>query len=239
MQLFYFPHINSESEHILLDKEEARHMTRVLRKKEGDQVSITDGNGNLFTGTIQLVTSNKCGIDLAFAKAYPAPSPQLHIAIAPTKMNDRTEWFLEKATEMGVSRITPLICDHSERLKIKPERFEKILVSAMKQSQQFYLPQLDPLTKFSDFIQENHAGLRLIAHCEERNKRLLQDLLQNKADTLMLIGPEGDFSGQEIDQALKAGFLPTSLGNNRLRTETAGVYTAAVFNSFQSVNSKD
>jgi 16S rRNA (uracil1498-N3)-methyltransferase len=231
MQLFYYSNISPESNSLELDKEQARHMTKVLRKKVGDQVHITDGVGNLYDGRISLVTSNKCTMDIAFAKAYPPPVPQLHIAIAPTKMNDRMELFLEKATEMGISKITPLLCEHSERKKINPARFQKILISAMKQSNQFYLPVLEELTPFTDFIKADLKGVKCIAHCEETDKKMLSQLLHKDQDLTMIIGPEGDLSLTEIEMAIKSGFTPTSLGTKRLRTETAGVYTAAIFNS--------
>lgn len=234
MQLFYYPNIDANTVSLALDKEDARHMTRVLRKKTGDQVHITNGAGLLFTATIGLITNSKCELHLAFAKAEPQPSYQLHIAIAPTKMNDRMEWFLEKATEMGVTRITPLLCDHSERKKINHERFDKILVSAMKQSLQLYKPQLDELTAFADFIAEQTDAQKFIAHCEETQKQTLQEIATKSSNVLMLIGPEGDFSSTEISAAINSGFRPVSLGNNRLRTETAGVYTSAIFNGINS-----
>lgn len=232
MQLFYFENIFPDTDYLLLDKEQSRHMTKVLRKKVGDQVHITDGRGNLYLGTISLVTSNKCGIDIAFAKAYTPQKQQLHIAIAPTKMNDRMEWFLEKATEIGVSKITPLLCDHSERKKINTERFKKILISAMQQSNQFYLPKIEDLTSFSDFISSHIKGVKCIAHCEETDKKSLVNQINSKEDFTVIIGPEGDLSSLEIDMAIKQGFQPVTLGEKRLRTETAGVYTAAIYNSF-------
>ena len=232
MQLFYFKNITRDTAVLQLDKEQARHMTKALRKKVGDTVHITDGAGNLFNGTICLVTSNKCNIDLAFAKAYPQQSPKLHIAIAPTKMNDRMEWFLEKATEMGIASITPLLCDHSERKKINLERFKKIVVSAMQQSNQFYLPKIMELTAYNQFLENSVTGVKCIAHCEETDKKLLTHVMDKEQDLTIIIGPEGDLSSREIEAAIDTGFLPVSLGNKRLRTETAGVYTAAVFNSF-------
>lgn len=234
MQLFYFENITQDTTVLQLDKEQARHMTKALRKKVGDTVQITDGAGNLFNGTLNLVTSNKCNIDLAFAKAYPQQSPRLHVAIAPTKMNDRMEWFLEKATEMGIASITPLLCDHSERKKINLERYKKIIVSAMQQSNQFYLPQIKDLTAFNEFLKNpvTDKGVRCIAHCEETDKKLLTQAINNNQDLTIIIGPEGDLSSREIEKAINAGFLPVSLGTKRLRTETAGVYAAAVFNSF-------
>ncbi|AGC77579.1 16S rRNA (uracil1498-N3)-methyltransferase [Nonlabens dokdonensis] len=231
MQLFYFKEVDTSTQLLELDKEQSRHMTKVLRKKVGDQVHITDGKGNLYDGKISLVTSNKCHIDIAFAKAYPKPFPRLHIAIAPTKMNDRMEWFLEKATEMGIQKITPLLCDHSERKKINVARFEKILISALQQSYQFHLPVLEELTSSQDFIKRKIEGKKCVAHCEETEKIQLANFIETKADFTVIIGPEGDFSNREIELAIKNGFQPTSLGEKRLRTETAGVYTAAIFNS--------
>jgi len=234
MQLFYYEHIAKNTTSLQLDKEDARHMTRVLRKKTGDQVHLTDGHGTLYIATIGLVTSNKCELNLAFAKAAPPQSYQLHIAIAPTKMNDRMEWFLEKATEMGISQITPLLCEHSERKKINMERFDKIIVSAMKQSLQLYKPQLNQLTRFHDFVTAPHDAHKFIAHCEETQKQTLQQIAPKASKTIMLIGPEGDFSTTEIATAVAHKFQPVSLGTNRLRTETAGVYTSAIFNGINS-----
>ncbi len=234
MQLFYYPQIRLENKNLELHKEEASHMTRVLRKKTGDQVHVTDGRGNLFIATLTHVASTRCVLDLAFAKANPKPSYQLHIAIAPTKMNDRMEWFLEKATEMGVSRITPIVCDHSERKKINVERFEKIIASAMQQSLQCYKPQLDPLTPVHEFMAHTAHEHKYIAHCEDAPKESIASLLPKSTAVLMLIGPEGDFSTKEIAAAIKHGYQPVSLGPNRLRTETAGVYTCAILNGINS-----
>ncbi|MFT5925347.1 MAG: 16S rRNA (uracil1498-N3)-methyltransferase [Rubritalea sp.] len=231
MQLFYFNNLTPDTSVLQLDKEQARHMTKALRKKVGDSVHITDGVGNLYHGVISLVTSNKCRIDITFAKAFPKPSQNLHIAIAPTKMNDRMEWFLEKATEMGISKITPLRCDHSERKKINRDRFQKILISAIQQSNQFYIPIIEELTDISDFLKTNITGVKCIAHCEDTPKKTLPHMIDKSQDFTLIIGPEGDLSSREIDAAVTYGFTPISLGNKRLRTETAGVYTAAVFNS--------
>jgi 16S rRNA (uracil1498-N3)-methyltransferase len=231
MQLFYFNNVTPDATVLQLDKEQARHMTKALRKKVGDSVHITDGVGNLYEGVISLVTSNKCSIDIAFAKAYPQPAQNLHIAIAPTKMNDRMEWFLEKATEMGISKITPLLCDHSERKKINRDRFHKILISAIQQSNQFHIPIIEELTSLSDFIKTNITGVKCIAHCEDTDKKKLAQMIDKSKDFTLIIGPEGDLSSREIAASLKHGFTPTSLGSKRLRTETAGVYATAIFNS--------
>jgi 16S rRNA (uracil1498-N3)-methyltransferase len=147
----------------------------------------------------------------------------LHLAVAPTKMNDRYEWFLEKATEIGIEEITPIICDNSERKVVKLERFEKILQSAMKQSLQCYLPKLNQPVSYKDFVDTSFSTTKFIAHCEETDKKSLKSQLKNNDDTLILIGPEGDFSVKEIEMALAADFIPVTLGNTRLRTETAAI----------------
>ncbi|WP_194852125.1 16S rRNA (uracil(1498)-N(3))-methyltransferase [Nonlabens antarcticus] len=231
MQLFYFPQATLTTDLLSLEKEDTRHITKVLRKSVGDTVSITNGLGDLFDGTITQLTSNRCDLQLVHIKKIPAPNPQLHIAIAPTKMNDRMEWFLEKSTELGVSSITPILCANSERRHIKMERFEKIIVSAMKQSLQLHKPMLNPLTGFEDFITSNEAELKLIAHCEETDKIHLSELLKPNLNTCILIGPEGDFNPTEIKNALNNNFRPVHLGHTRLRTETAGMYAVSLFNS--------
>lgn len=225
MQLFYNPNISEESSEIVFDKEESRHIVKVLRMKEGDTLKITNGTGSFFDAEIILVTPKQCVAKILKEEKL-APLPyHLHLAVAPTKLNDRYEWFLEKATEIGVSEITPIICDHSERKTIKLERYEKILQSAMKQSLKAHLPVLNEAITFKSFIASEKLtdGIRCIAHCEEGDKTSLKSVLQPGTKTTILIGPEGDFSSEEIALALKAGFLPVSLGNSRLRTETAAV----------------
>ncbi len=231
MQLFYFPQATATTTLLDLEKEDTRHITKVLRKKVGDQVSITNGLGDLFNGKIIQLTSNKCSLELQHVKFEPAPVPQLHIAIAPTKMNDRMEWFLEKSTELGIAEITPLLCSNSERRSIKWDRFDKILVSAMKQSLQLHKPVLNELTSYVDLLDKNQSGKKLIAHCEETQKQHLSTFLEKDTGVTLLIGPEGDFTPQEIEQALANNFQPVHLGATRLRTETAGVYAASLFNA--------
>ena len=147
----------------------------------------------------------------------------LHIAIAPTKLNDRIEWFLEKATEIGIDEITPIICSNSERRNIKPDRFEKIIQSAMKQSLKFTLPKINEPVKFTEFINQDFDGTICIAHCEDQQKNSLKSVVNPSEKTTILIGPEGDFSSAEIKKALDKKFIPISLGESRLRTETAGI----------------
>ncbi|MBK8600366.1 MAG: 16S rRNA (uracil(1498)-N(3))-methyltransferase [Flavobacterium sp.] len=223
MQLFYNPAISENTKEFTFDREESKHIIKVLRKKDGDILFVTNGLGFLFECSIVLAIETKCTVAIVSFNQSERPNVYLHLAVAPTKMNDRFEWFLEKATEIGVSEITPIICEHSERKHIKTERFEKIVVAAMKQSNQFYLPKLNEPVLFKDFIKNKFSGQLLIAHCEETEKKLLKDLLQPRTEVTILIGPEGDFSVKEIQMASDNKYIPVSLGNTRLRTETAAI----------------
>jgi 16S rRNA (uracil1498-N3)-methyltransferase len=225
MQLFYNPDINKTTTQITFDKTESRHIVRVLRKKEDDILNITNGKGFLFDAKITIASDKKCIAIIINAKEKQKPwHYYLHIAIAPTKNNDRFEWFLEKATEIGIDEITPIICNNSERRIVKLERFEKIVQSAMKQSLKFTLPKLNQPVKFNEFINQKFEGEIYIAHCEEgENKNLLKEVVSPSEKTTILIGPEGDFSSLEIEKALAKKFIPISLGESRLRTETAGL----------------
>lgn len=223
MQLFYNPTINEATESFSFDKEESKHIIKVLRKKDTDILHVTNGLGFLFTTEITLASDTKCTVKIiSFEKAAPSKF-RLHLAVAPTKMNDRYEWFLEKATEIGIQEITPIICDHSERKVINNERFDKILLAAMKQANELYLPKLNPAITFKEFISLQNGDLKMIAHCEETDKKTLKSVLKPNQNLTMLIGPEGDFSEKEIALALSNNFIPVSLGNTRLRTETAAV----------------
>lgn len=228
MQLFYSPDIYSDTETYRFDKEESKHIVRVLRKKEGDSISITNGKGYLFSCEIVLASEKKCEVKIVKSKLFEPNDYYLHLAVAPTKLNDRYEWFLEKATEIGVHEITPIICEHSERKEVKIERFQKIILAAMKQSLHYYLPKLNEPISFSAYINKTHQGQQFIAHCEETDKKELAHQAVSKQPVTVLIGPEGDFSEREIKTAVSAGFMPVSLGKTRLRTETAAVYTAVV-----------
>ncbi|WP_435415739.1 16S rRNA (uracil(1498)-N(3))-methyltransferase [Polaribacter aestuariivivens] len=224
MQLFYNSEISTETKQITFDKIESKHIVRVLRKKENDVLKITNGKGFLFDAKIIIASDKKCLAEIISFEEKPKPwSYYLHIAIAPTKLNDRTEWFLEKATEIGIDEITPIICSNSERRVVKQERFEKIIQSAMKQSLKFTLPKLNPAVKFKDFINNDFDEKVCIAHCEDHQKNHLKSVIKPSEKTTILIGPEGDFSIEEIKKALDKKYIPISLGESRLRTETAAL----------------
>ncbi len=223
MQLFYNPHISKNDTSFSFDKEESRHIVKVLRKKSGDKLHITNGKGWLFEAELALAEMKYCSVNIISKSLQKKRNYNLHLAVAPTKMNDRYEWFLEKATEIGVETITPIICDHSERKVVKTERFEKIIQSAMKQSLQCYLPKLNAPIAFKDFILQDFLEQTFIAHCEETNKKSLKSQLKTNENCIVLIGPEGDFSVKEIEMALQHNFIPVTLGETRLRTETAAI----------------
>lgn len=224
MQLFYNSEIDSNTSSITFDKIESRHIVRVLRKKQDDTLHITNGKGLLFEVKITIASDKKCIAEIISFEEKSKPwDYYVHIAIAPTKNNDRLEWFLEKATEIGIDEITPIICQNSERRVVKLERFEKIIQSAMKQSLKFRLPKLNEPIKFNDFIKQDFEGKICIAHCEEQEKNHLKHSIKPSKKTTILIGPEGDFSLDEIKKALEKKCIPISLGETRLRTETAGL----------------
>lgn len=219
--IFFAPDILSNPE---LPFEEGQHCIKVLRKKEGDEIFLTDGKGYFYDAEIIQANPKHCIVNIL----KPIQQPKgwdinLQIAFAPTKNLDRIEWFAEKATEIGIDRLSPILCRHSERKDLKLQRIEKILVSAMKQSQKALLPRLDEMVPFMEFIKQEFSGEKFIAHCYPQEKYLLKDLYTKGNDALILIGPEGDFSEQEVEEALRYGFKPVSLGDSRLRTETAAL----------------
>ena len=222
MHLFYTPDISSEQ--YTLSEEESKHAIRVLRLAAGDKVVLVDGKGGFYTAVIADVNPKRTSLKiLSQIREYGKRNHYLHIAVAPTKNIERMEWFLEKATEMGIDEITPVICDRSERKEVKIERLNKIITSAVKQSIKAYHPQLNEAISFKKLIDQPFEGQKMIAHCVESDKRSIKDLLQPKESSLVLIGPEGDFSPAEITAAQAAGFQPISLGEARLRTETAAL----------------
>ena len=230
MQLFFTE--NTENE-FTISSEESKHITRVLRKKEGDILNFTDGKGNLIVSEITSSETKKTRVKVIDKiEKEKGHNYYLHIAIAPTKNMDRFEWFLEKATEIGIDEITPIICDRSERKVIKTERCNRILLSAMKQSLKFHKPKLNEAISFTDFIKRDFDGSKYIAYCEKGKKIELKDR-KTENRTIILIGPEGDFSPTEIEKATNNNYRAISLGNNRLRTETAGVVSVTTINNNQ------
>lgn len=236
MYLFYCPDIETKQ---TLSEEESGHCVRVLRYTKGDEILITDGKGTTYTARITNPHPKHCDFEIISSeKQEPHHHFHLHIAVAPTKNIERLEWAIEKCVEIGVDEITPLLCRFSERKQLRTDRLEKIILSAAKQSLTPYLPVLHELTPYEEFIRSLESGTRsqeqkFIAHCYKDDKRVLKDEIEQGRDVVVLIGPEGDFSEQEVKDALAAGFVPVSLGNSRLRTETAAVvacHTAVLLN---------
>ena len=233
MHLFYTPYILKNNE---LPEEEALHCIRVLRLSIGDEVMLTDGKGSFYKATISACSNKRCLVkileQIPEKKAWIA---HLHLAMAPTKNMDRIEWFAEKATEIGFDELTFLNCRYSERKVVKNERIEKILVSAVKQSLKASVPVLNEMIDFDKFISQDFNGQKFIAHCYPGEKPLLKDLIRRGEDVLVLIGPEGDFSEEEVEKAIKSGFQPISLGRSRLRTETAALVACHIMNLINQI----
>ncbi|MGD2034710.1 MAG: 16S rRNA (uracil(1498)-N(3))-methyltransferase [Bacteroidales bacterium] len=223
MQLFYAPDLTGSK--YSLSVEESKHCLKVLRLKLGDRISLTDGNGNLHDAVIEGQEKGRVLLDVVKTiPEYGKKDYNIHMAIAPTKSNDRFEWFVEKATEIGVDEITPFISEHSERRKIREDRIEKVIIAAIKQSGKAYKPKLNPLIRYPDFFQRafQQPGL-YVAHCHDKEKHTLAGDYIPGNDAVIMIGPEGDFSEKEIEMALKNRFKPVTFGDARLRTETAGI----------------
>ena len=234
MQLFYSPDISAGG-FCTLDAEESRHAVRVMRLREGDDIHVTDGRGNLYRCTIVQADSGSCMVEAVSQLSTPdTHTSDLHLAVAPTKNPSRMEWLVEKAVEIGVGEITLLQCDHSERSFLKTDRLQKLAISAMKQSLHTTLPRINPAVPMKEWLRTLAGGTPaqcLIAHCEATGPRTpLATALKPGMDTVVLIGPEGDFSADEIALALEYGYQPVSLGPSRLRTETAALYAVAAFN---------
>ncbi len=233
MDIFYLGEISSEE--AILGQEESLHAVKVLRLKEGDPILLVDGKGGLYEGAIKLAHPKHCLVILKPAiRDFEKRDYRLHIAVAPTKNSERIDWFLEKATEIGIDEFSPLICRYSERRQVNHARLEKIAISAMKQSRKAFLPVIHPEISFENFIRIPFDGVKLIAHCYSGAKPPMKDLVRTKQNTLILIGPEGDFSTDEVSLACENGFREVSLGKARLRTETAALvacHTVALLNS--------
>lgn len=232
MTLFFVEDIASSV--INLPAEESKHCVKVLRMAAGEELFITDGNGTLCRCAILDADPRSCSVEVVERMEHYEERPhKLHIAVAPTKNTARLEWFIEKAVEIGIDEITPIVCDHSERMVLKTERLEKIVISAMKQSLKAYKPLIHEPVKMVDFLEQQASNLgatRMICYCEGDNRTPLQQVYQGTDDALVLIGPEGDFSEREITKALAVGFNPVTLGTCRLRTETAALYATVACN---------
>lgn len=236
MALFYVPNLAYGN---VLPEEESQHAVKVLRLQVGSTIEVVDGTGGFYNARITNPHPKHCGFEITETKTeFGKRNYKLHIAIAPTKNIERLEWFIEKATEIGIDEITPIVCRFSERKIVKEERLEKIIVSAAKQSVKAYFPTLHPLCTFDELIKNHESSQKFIAHCYEEDKKILQNEIIKSSDVLILIGPEGDFSKEEVQKAIALGFIPISLGESRLRTETAGVVAccaAAIANQANTI----
>jgi 16S rRNA (uracil1498-N3)-methyltransferase len=218
---FYAPDIEND---LVLPEDESKHCTQVLRLKSDEKILITDGRGFTYEAVLQDIKSRNCKVEITNKRLQPPFFlEKIHIAVAPTKNIDRTEWFVEKAIEIGISEITFLRCQHSERKEINLNRIKKVAVSAMKQSQKAMLPGINEMIDFKKFISRDWYGTKMIAHCQDTERQYIKKTYQEHSDTVILIGPEGDFTPEEIEMAVNKGFIPVSLGNSRLRTETAAL----------------
>lgn len=223
MQIFYAPDINSG--YYNLDEKESRHSVRVLRMRKGTPVRLIDGNGNLYEGVINYPDPKKCGISIvSVINNFESREYRLHIAISPLKNPERFEWFVEKSVEIGIDEITPVICRNTEKQQIKAGRINKIIISAMKQSLKARKTLLNETCRYDDFVNLDFKGVRMIASCDKNYERSSIEKIYTKGKyAVIIIGPEGDFSGDEIENAVSRGFCPVHLGMSRLRTETAGI----------------
>jgi 16S rRNA (uracil1498-N3)-methyltransferase len=224
---FYEPSIQKNNTHFELSEATSKHCIQVLRMRASENIHLTDGIGNLYTASIVAPDKKKTVVKVESVVHTPAPTKNVSIAIGLLKNTGRFEWFLEKATEMGVTKIVPLICERSERSNLKLERMQGVVVAALIQSKQTWLPVLSEPITVAQFIDKHPTSQKLIAHCEEAGKTALKDISSSN-DTSILIGPEGDFTPSEITLAIDAQYTPVSLGENRLRTETAGMVAAAL-----------
>ena len=228
MNLFFEPGINQGVR--FLDEAESFHAVKVLRRKRGDHIRITDGKGSFYDAVITNADTRRCTFDIVEQHEEPAPGYAIHIAISPTKNADRIEWFVEKAVEIGVTEISLIDCDHTERRHQKTDRLEKVTLSAMKQSLKARLPVVNPLRPLRDFMSTVTADQKFIAYVDNDNQELLKNVITPRSAYVVLIGPEGDFSKEELTLAEQNGFQKVSLGPSRLRTETAGIVACHILN---------
>lgn len=219
----------------ILNEDESLHCVKVLRHKVGDVIQVIDGNGTRAIGKIEAAHAKQCAVSLTEKEVVTQTrNYKINIAIAPTKNIERIEWFVEKAVEIGIDEISFIKCKNSERTVVKDERILKVAESAVKQSQQAYIPKINPLIDFKEFIKKDRSDIKLIAHCEKESKQHIKQYITANKSFTILIGPEGDFTKDEIALALSSSYLPVALGDSRLRTETAGLFAC---NAFAVINS--
>ena len=219
----------------ILNEDESLHCVKVLRHKVGDVIRVIDGNGIIAIGKIEAAHAKQCAVSLTEKETVKqSRNYKLHVAIAPTKNIERTEWFVEKAVEIGVDEISFIKCKNSERTVIKDDRLKKVAEAAVKQSQQAFIPKLNTLVEFKEFIKTNTSDIKLIAHCEKESKQHIKQYISTNKSFTILIGPEGDFTKDEIALALSSSYLPVALGESRLRTETAGLFACGAFAAVNS-----
>jgi 16S rRNA (uracil1498-N3)-methyltransferase len=231
LPFFFTEPIQAADTFVVLNEENSKHIVQVLRMQVGKQLKLTDGVGNIYTAEITDAHKKKCAVKILAREFVLQTKNKVCIAVSPVKNNSRLEWFLEKATEIGVTEIVPLLCDRTEKQNLKQERLQGILISAMLQSQQAWLPILAEPKKYIEYIKSVQGGNKFIAHCEEQNKQSLRTILstlQPFNSSTILIGPEGDFTPAEIELAIQNNFIPVALGNTRLRTETAALVAATL-----------
>lgn len=232
--IFFVPGIPANGAILDLPEENARHVVQVLRMQAGEALRLSDGRGNMAEAAIVSVGKKQCAVAIQSVQQIPPAKKKISIAISPVKNSSRFEWFLEKATEIGVQEIIPLICQRTEKQHLRIDRLKNILVSAMLQSQQAWLPELLEPRSFSSVIQNHEGYLKLVAHCADDDKRVQLSSIRSDEHTLILIGPEGDFTMEEIQAAMDAGFRPVMLGETRLRTETAAVVAVSLLRNLGS-----
>lgn len=233
MQMFYTDQIFDQQ--AIFAHEEMKHLTHSLRKKEGDTVFFTDGKGSLYSGLLDSVSRHEARVNIVEKQFFPKNEPAFQLLIAPTKQHERIELIVEKATEMGIQRITPVVVKHAERTSIRQDRLEKVAISAMKQSLQYHLPVIDPLTDFDTILKTPYDGVSLIGYCEGDDRQTLSASIVRGRPSRCFIGPEGDFTEKEVSKALAAGFTKITLGQSRLRTETAAIFVCAAFKLIQEL----
>jgi 16S rRNA (uracil1498-N3)-methyltransferase len=244
MRRFFINIEDLNQEQITLPENESKHACRVLRMKVGQQLELVNGKGGLFTGEITDDHQKKCIVSRIYFHLEKQDSYHIHLAIAPTKSMDRLEWFLEKATEFGIHEVSLILCENAERKRVKMERIHKIVVAAMKQSKRLFLPTINELQPFEQFVKQHNKGF--IAHCYDEKRISLSELLSSSqykqlktSDFPVLIGPEGDFTKEEVHLAMEKQFKPVLLGQTRLRTETAGLYACMQLkNYFEEIHNQ-